>query len=112
MNSGADYLVTFTEEKHSMINAKTYDYVAVRRPILVVPGDGALLSGLVNDLQAGKSLNNVADVKSFIHQAVQRKRSGHVVDSYPLKETDALYYTRRNQTKRLVDVLRRFFVAR
>jgi glycosyltransferase involved in cell wall biosynthesis len=36
MNAESDYLVTLTEEKHTMINAKTYDYLAVQRPVLVL----------------------------------------------------------------------------
>jgi len=111
MNCGADYQVTFTEETFKMINAKTYDYLAVRRPVLIVPGDGSILTKLIDDLQAGESLNTVAEVKSFIHQAVERKRKGLVIAPYPLREEAALFYTRRQQAKRLADVVRKYFAV-
>jgi hypothetical protein len=109
---GADYLVTFTEEKYSMINAKTYDYLAVKRPVLVVPGDNDLLSNLVQDLNAGESLADVENIKSFLHQAVLRKRRSQPIEPYPLNEEKAMFYTRRNQTGRLAEVIRQCFASR
>lgn len=112
LNTAADYLVTFTEEKYSMINAKTYDYLAVKRPVLVVPSDNDLLSNLVHDLNAGESLSDVEHIKSFLHQAVLRKRRSQPIEAYPLNEEKAMFYTRKNQTGRLAEVVRQCFASR
>ena len=109
MNAEADYLVTLTEEKHTMINAKTYDYLAVKRPVLVVPGDRALLSNLVDELKAGESLYTVEALKQFLLEAIERKRRGKMIEPYPLRANEALFYTRRRQTERLAVALRKCF---
>ena len=109
MNAEADYLVTLTEEKHTMINAKTYDYLAVQRPVLVVPGDKALLSNLVDELNAGESFYSLDALKRFLLEAVERKRRGETINAHPLRVEDALFYTRRRQTEELAAALRKCF---
>lgn len=66
MNLEADYLVNFTDPNLSAIYAKTYDYIASKKPILVIPGDGKLLERLVLDNNLGFVLNTKEEIKSFL----------------------------------------------
>jgi hypothetical protein len=66
MNLEADYLVNFTDPNLSAIYAKTYDYIASKKPILVIPGDGKLLERLVLDNNLGFVLSTKEEIKSFL----------------------------------------------
>jgi hypothetical protein len=68
MNLEADYLVNFTDENYSAIYAKTYDYIACQKPILVIPGDGNLLDEMITTKKIGYILNSKEELINFIKQ--------------------------------------------
>jgi glycosyltransferase involved in cell wall biosynthesis len=68
MNLEADYLVNFTDENYSAIYAKTYDYIACQKPILVIPGDGNLLDEMITTKKLGYILNSKEELINFIKQ--------------------------------------------
>lgn len=68
MNLEADYLVNFTDENYSAIYAKTYDYIACQKPILVIPGDGNLLDEMIETKKLGYILNSKEELINFIKQ--------------------------------------------
>lgn len=66
LNARADYLLNFTDPNLSAIYAKTYDYIATKKPILVVPGDKKLLENLVIENKLGFVLNSKEEIKTFL----------------------------------------------
>jgi hypothetical protein len=105
INQASDFLLIFTDKKFKWISAKAYDYLACRRPILVMPDDYSIMSSLVNSLQAGVVLNEVEEVKQFLFEAIEKKKKGEPIISFKLNEKDALFYTRKEQTKKMVEVI-------
>jgi hypothetical protein len=108
-NSEADYLITFSERRNKMLNAKTYDYLAVKRPILIIPNDESILSELVEKLHAGSSPRDVKELKVLLLNAIQQKRDGKTIPAPALTEKDALFYTREKQAMRLAEVMKKYF---
>jgi len=72
-NLNADYLVNFTDPNLSAIYAKTYDYIACRKPIIVIPGDRKLLDNLVSENNLGYILSSKEKIKDFILSPVKPK---------------------------------------
>ena len=95
-NLEADYLVNFTDPNLSAIYAKTYDYIACQKPILVIPSDNGLLSDLISRNNLGMVLNTKEDIKGLI--------SNKSVKYSPKKENTSVF-TRKNQTKIIADLI-------
>ena len=89
LNAKADYLLNFTDPNLSAIYAKTYDYIATKKPILVVPGDKKLLENLVTENKLGFVLNSKEEIKSFITNPIKWNPSGANIS----------FFTRKEQTK-------------
>ena len=66
MNLKADYLINFTDENYTAIYAKTYNYIACGKPILVIPGDNGLLDNIVSKHSLGRILNTSKEIEDFI----------------------------------------------
>ena len=66
MNLYADYLVNFTDPNYCAIYVKTYNYIACKKPILVLPGDGNILEDLIKENHLGFVLNSTEVIKEFI----------------------------------------------
>ena len=96
MNLNADYLVNFTDPNLSAIYAKTYDYIACKKPILVVPGDGKLLDNLITKNKLGTILNTKEDIKALI---INKN-----IKYSPIKDNTS-FFTRKNQTKIIADII-------
>lgn len=92
LNTQADYLLNFTDPNLSAIYAKTYDYIATKKPILVVPGDKKLLENLVVENKLGFVLNSKEEIKTFITNPIKWNPSGANVS----------FFTRKSQTEALV----------
>lgn len=107
VNQAADFLIAFTEKKNQTLFAKVYDYFAARKTILVLPGDNGLMSAIVSETNSGISFSNVADLKKFLVEQIEKKKSGEPTLSFLINEEKALFYTRKNQAKRLVNFLNR-----
>ena len=71
MNLKADYLINFTDENFSAIYAKTYDYIACKKSILVIPGDNGMLDELIIDNNLGNVFNEKEELKIFILNALK-----------------------------------------
>ena len=91
MNLDADYLVNFTDPNLSAIYAKTYDYIASRKPILVIPGDKKLLEKLVLDNHLGFVLNTKDEIKSFLLNPTKWNPS----------DSNISFFMRKKQTEQL-----------
>lgn len=94
MNLKADYLINFTDPNLSAVYAKTYDYIACQRPILVIPGDNGLLDKLVIKNKLGKVLNSQEEIiQLLLNPGVD----------YTPNMLDTSFFTRRNQTNIFVE---------
>lgn len=97
MNLNADYLVNFTDPNLSAIYAKTYDYIACKKPILVVPGDGKLLDNLIIDNNLGFVMNSKEKLKEFIINPIEND----------VGLSNMNKFTRKNQCRILSDLIHR-----
>jgi hypothetical protein len=95
LNGTANYLLNFTDPKLSAIYAKTYDYIASKKNILVVPGDGKLLENLVVTNELGFVLNTKDEIITFL----QNPKT--IISS----DKNLNQFTRKNQTKEFSKVL-------
>lgn len=95
-NLEADYLINFTDPNLSAIYAKTYDYIACQKPILVIPSDNGLLSDLISKNNLGLVLNTREDIKALIiNKSVK----------YNPKKENTSFFTRKNQTKIITNLI-------
>ena len=97
MNLRADYLINFTDENYTAIYAKTYNYIACGKPILVIPGDNGLLDDIVTKHNLGTILNTATEIEDFI--------TNPDVDFKP-NPKNLEFFTRRNQTKRMSEIIK------
>lgn len=72
MNLKADLLINFTDQNFSAIYAKTYDYIACNRPILVIPGDGKMLDDLILQNNLGFVFDNKNSLLSFLVEKLNK----------------------------------------
>lgn len=96
-NLEADYLVNFTDPNLTAIYAKTYDYIACQKPILVIPGDSGLLENIVTENNLGFVLNNKTDVESLIKRStIKLGTNGPQLD----------FFKRKNQAKSYAELIK------
>lgn len=110
INQSSDYLLIFSDKKFKWISAKAYEYLACKRPILVMPDDYSIMASLVRKLNAGMVLNEVVEIKELLLKAIEMKRRKEIISFNNFLENDAMFYTRREQTKVLADYLNKTFV--
>ncbi len=101
MNLKADYLINFTDENYTAIYAKTYNYIACGKPILVIPGDNGLLDEIVTEHNLGTILNTATEIENFI--------TNPDVDFKP-DPKNLEFFTRRNQTKIMSEIIKKQLV--
>jgi hypothetical protein len=95
MNLAADFLLVFTDKNVTGIYAKTYDYIACQKPILVLPGDGKLLDKLILSKKIGHIINSKNQLRNFILNPMTLGGS--------FKKDD--FFTRKIQAKRFTEVI-------
>ena len=95
MNLQADYLVNFTEPNYCAIYAKTYNYIACKKPILVLPGDGNILEDLIKENHLGFVLNSTEEIKKFI---LKPKKNN-------LGFSNLNKFKRKNQCRNLTEII-------
>ncbi len=82
---------------------KMFEYFGARKPILCVPGDGAMLDELLAATQTGATANNASAVAQYLNQAICDWLAGKL--PYAPKAELVEQYTRRNLTGRLAEIL-------
>jgi glycosyltransferase involved in cell wall biosynthesis len=83
---------------------KTFEYFGARRPILCVPGDGALLDELIGRTRTGVILPTAEHVTAWLLRAVELAQSGQSLEYQP-DEGEMLGYSRREQARALACLL-------
>ena len=102
-NLKSDYLINFTDSKLSAIYAKTYNYIACKKPILVIPGDSGLLENLVNENNLGSVLNNKHEIEQFIRKPIIE---------YKPNQSDLVFFTRRNQAGIMAEIIKKEIISK
>jgi hypothetical protein len=95
----SDYLLNFTQRDYSILYAKTYDYLSVKRPILVIPGDNGLLSDLILKNNIGHVFYSASLLKQFIIDNLKLKKEGKSIPDISYDESAISFYTREKQTE-------------
>ena len=102
LNLKADFLINFTDSNLSAIYAKTYNYIACKKPILVIPGDQGLLDELVNENKLGIVLNSQKEIENFI---LERNLN------FEPKTENLNFFTRKNQTTIFARMIHELFIS-
>ena len=105
-NSTSDFLIAFTEKNYQAIYAKVYDYIAARKPILVLPDDNGLLGRLINETRSGIAFQNMEALKKFLLEQIQEKKTGKNRFEISPDNEIVLFYTRKNQAEQFVQTLK------
>ena len=90
--SGADWL-----------NAKVFDYLAVKRKTFLVENDHGILESVLKETNGGIGLNNKEEVTGFLKSEYDDFKRGIVKDSEVNEQ--ALKYSRKNQANVLSQLL-------
>jgi len=91
-------------EQGGAIPAKLYGYLASKRPILSVPGDGMGSDRILRDTKAGVSLAECDKILEWLSNAFAAyKEAGYVPYNGVIKSIDQ--YSRISQTQQLADIL-------
>ena len=108
LNLNADFLITFTDENLSAIYAKTYNYMACRKQILVIPDDQNILGNLIKNNSLGFTFNSKQDLKHFILNKIIEKKNGSL--NTRVKENEDLkFFKRSTQAKVFCDKIKELF---
>jgi glycosyltransferase involved in cell wall biosynthesis len=82
---------------------KVFEYFGARKPILCVPGDGAMLDELLSATRAGAVARDAAAVAAFLTQAEAERENGGLAYAPDTKLLEQ--YTRRNLSRLLAEIL-------
>lgn len=102
----SDFLISLTEPGYKAIFAKTYDYLSVSRPILVIPDDHSILSKVVSECHAGFIIRTKSELKQFITDALNAKQRGSGKKQFEIDRSKASFYLRSEQAARLAAVIK------
>ena len=97
-NLKADYLVNFTDEKLSAIYAKSYNYMACKKEILVIPDDNKQLGNLIKENNLGHVFKTKEQLKNFILKKVKIKKEGKL-NTNILENEKLNFFKRSHQAK-------------
>jgi len=105
-NVESDFLIAFTEKNYQAIFAKVYDYLAAKKPILVLPDDNGLLSELMNETKSGLAFQTIEALKKFLLEQIQEKKICKNLFAISPDNEKMLFYTRKRQAEQLVKFLK------
>ena len=104
-NSKSDFLISLTDPGYKTISVKTYDYLSVKKPILVIPDDRGLLSEIVEQTQSGFSFDSVEKLKTFLLEKIELKKNNQPLTTLSFNAEKISFYRRENQAKIFVALL-------
>ena len=83
---------------------KTFDYFKTNKPILLCPSDNDLMENFIKETNSGYIANTVEECTAILEELIQLKKEGKPLIG-PRNEENALFYSRKYQTKVLADAL-------
>lgn len=106
LNAESDFLIALSDPLYKTIFVKTYDYLSVKKPILVIPDDHALMSKLITDAHAGFCFDSVDQLKNFLLEKIQLKKQHLPLTSLQFDESKVAVYKREYQAKVFCNLLK------
>jgi hypothetical protein len=70
-----------------------------------MPDDYSIMASFIKKLNAGIVLDDIETIKLFLVKAIEKKRKKSGIIQSELSETEAVRFTRYEQTKKLADYL-------
>lgn len=104
-------LILTNRERRGILTTKVFEYLAARRPILCVPGDGGELDALLKSTNAGVSCSSVKSTVKTL-RAWYRKWLATGTVEYHGRDDEILKYSRIKQAGELANVLNRVTCGR
>ncbi|MFI5134415.1 MAG: hypothetical protein ACHQD9_01050 [Chitinophagales bacterium] len=105
----SDFLIVFTDRSTPVLPSKVYEYLASRRPAMVILNDHSMLSELVTRLRAGIVVESVEHLKHVLLEKIEAKKNNLLLFTGELNEEEALFYSRENQAHLLATILKKEF---
>ncbi|NQU43944.1 glycosyltransferase [bacterium] len=102
--SAAVLLQNAFPKRKGIMTGKVFEYLAARRPILAIPGDGDCIDRLLDETGAGVSCGSIDGIRSRLLQWIQEwKRTGTVTCQADPKAV--MRYSRRNEAGQVARIL-------
>jgi hypothetical protein len=98
----AHVFLLLTDEGRDWLNAKVFDYIALKRPILLVKNDKGILEKILDETQSGFKASSAEEVAAQLEKLYREYFLNKKNDFMPVK-TD--FYTRRKQAEIFADLL-------
>jgi Glycosyltransferase Family 4 len=103
-------LLLLSRKGAGWLNAKIFDYLAVKRKIFLVENDHGILESILKETNGGISLNSKEDIALFLKAEYDNFKNGVLKDSGV--NDQALKYSRKNQAKILSALLYKKFQSK
>jgi len=96
-------LLLLSRNGAAWLNAKVFDYLAVKRKIFLVENDHGILQNILQETNGGVSLDSKDEVCSFLKNEYDNFKKGIIKDSEANEHI--LKYSRKNQALALSELL-------
>ena len=100
---GTHVLLLLSSKGANWLNAKIFDYLAVKRPILLVDKDYGVLEDIINNTNSGDSFENEDDVADYLSSMYEKFASNW---DFEVKSTRTEEYTREFQGQKMLKLLK------
>jgi hypothetical protein len=98
----SNVLLLLTSKGADWLNAKVFDYLAVKRPILLVQNDKGVMEELLLTTRGGLSADDDESVCDFLCQEYERYKKG---DTDDVRSINIEIYSREKQAEILQEIL-------
>ena len=85
-------------------SSKLYEYIGLRKTVLLYPNDFDIIEETLNETGLGLICNNEDDIFKNIYQIINAKQNGEVLKKN-INDSKIEYYSRKNQTAELAKLL-------
>lgn len=85
--------------------SKLYEYIALRKPVILYPSDGDILESTLLATQQGLVCHNEADCVGFLNQLYSAFKADNQASALPLNEIEIAAYSRKEITAILAKLL-------
>jgi glycosyltransferase involved in cell wall biosynthesis len=97
-------LLLLSKKEANWLNAKIFDYMAVKRPIMLVENDEGILGKILKEMNAGKALNSSNEVVAFLQTSYAGFKRNDLPDTN--LNPEYLKYSRKQQALELAGILK------
>ncbi len=98
-------MVAHTNKK-GIPSSKLYEYIGLKKPILLFPNDNDIIEHTLQNTGLGKIANNQAELLNLLKKAIKEKENFNTVNvDMKLKAIES--FSRKNQAKKLAELINR-----